>query len=93
MIRVSGTDLEHELAVRGWNQRELARKSGVSEATVSRAMASGTIRGMSAVRIALAFRQTPPVPELIHLVAGGLEGARALSGFAPPRVVEATSTA
>lgn len=69
MVRMSAGGLEYEVAVRGWDQRILARESGVSEATVSRAMGGGRIRGMSGLRIAQALRRTPPVPELQALVA------------------------
>ncbi len=45
MARVSPAELEYQVAVRGCDQRVLARDAGVSEATVSRAMWGGANLG------------------------------------------------
>lgn len=68
VVRISASELEYQLAIRGWDQRALAREAGVSEATVSRAMTGGRVRGMSGMKIAQALRRTPSVPELVSLV-------------------------
>lgn len=69
MVRMSPVELEYQLAIRGWDQRALARESGVSAATISRAMAGGRLRGLSGLRIAQALRRADPIPELVVLVA------------------------
>jgi DNA-binding transcriptional regulator LsrR (DeoR family) len=76
VVRLSAAELEYQLAIRGWDQRILARQAGVSEATVSRAMAGGRVRGMSGLRIAQALRRTAPVSELVVLVRIPEGGAR-----------------
>ena len=68
MTRVSPAELRYQLAIRGWDQETLAQESGVSEATISRAMAGRAIRGLSALRVAQALRRAQPVPELVALV-------------------------
>lgn len=68
MVRMSAAELYYQVAIRGWDQRVLAREAGVSEATVSRAMCGGPIRGLSAMRLAQALRRHEPVPELLVLV-------------------------
>lgn len=63
----------------------LARESGASEATISRAMAGRAIRGLSALHVAQALRRRQPVPELLMLVSqpGNSEPAGAASGSYP----------
>lgn len=68
MIRVSSAELRYQLAIRGWDQGALARESGVSEATVSRAMTGRAIRGLSALKVAQALRRRGPLPELAAIV-------------------------
>jgi hypothetical protein len=68
MMRMSAAELDYQVAIRGWDQRVLAHEAGVSEATVSRAMAGGRLRGVSGLPIAQALRRTAPVPELVSLV-------------------------
>lgn len=42
-MRVKGRELRYQAAIRGWDQRGLAEAAGVSQATVSRAMAGGQV--------------------------------------------------
>lgn len=65
---MSGSELRRQAAIRGWDQRALARHAGVSEATVSRAMASRSVRSMTALKLVQAFRRCRPLPELERLV-------------------------
>jgi hypothetical protein len=69
VIRVSGAELRYQLAIRGWDRGALARESGVSEATISRAMAGRGIRRLGAMRLAQGLRRGQPVPELLALVS------------------------
>ena len=64
MVRVSGEELQYQLAIRGWDQQSLARESGVSATAISRAMSGTAIRGANAMRVAQALRRVPPIPEL-----------------------------
>src|SRR5262245_24864432 len=65
---ISGSERRRQAAVRGWDQRALARHAGVSEATVSRAMAGRGVRGMTALKLVQALRRHRPLPELEALV-------------------------
>lgn len=60
--------LRYQAAIRGWDQHQLSRASGVSEATISRLMAGQSIRPVTAVQLARAFREHRPVKELVDLV-------------------------
>jgi len=71
---ISGPELRRQAAVRGWDQRALARHAGVSEATVSRAIAGRGVRGITALKLVQALRRHRPLPELEALVV--LEGNR-----------------
>jgi transcriptional regulator with XRE-family HTH domain len=68
VIRVSSDRLRHEAAIRGWDQRRLAREAGVSEGTISRALAGNPIRGVTALSVVQALRRVRPVPELERLI-------------------------
>ena len=57
-----------EASVRGWDQAGLARAAGVSEATVSRAFGGKTVRSATALRLALALKKHPVIPELESVV-------------------------
>lgn len=51
--------LRHEMAVRGWNQVELAKHAGVSQPTVSTALRGSPVSGRTAQAIREAFDRTP----------------------------------
>jgi hypothetical protein len=68
-MRVRGAALRRQAAIRGWDQRTLARHAQVSEATVSRAMAGECVRGRTALLLVQALRRQRPVPELELLLA------------------------
>jgi DNA-binding MurR/RpiR family transcriptional regulator len=65
---ISGSELRRQAAIRGWDQRALARQAGVSEATVSRAVAGRGVRGVTALKLVQALRRSRPVPELEQLI-------------------------
>ncbi len=44
-----------DMALRGWNQRDLARTAGVSEQVISLFMSSGSQTAKTAIAIARAF--------------------------------------
>jgi len=67
-VVIAGSELRRQAAIRGWDQRALARHAGVSEATVSRAMASRAVRGITALKFVQALRRHRPLPELELLV-------------------------
>jgi transcriptional regulator with XRE-family HTH domain len=71
MMVISARELRRQAAIRGWDQRALARFAGVSEATVSRAMAGHGVRGITALKLVQALRRYRPVPELELLVTAG----------------------
>lgn len=71
---ISGSELRRQAAIRGWDQRALARHAGVSEATVSRAIGGRGVRGITALKLVQALRRHRPLPELEALVL--LEGSR-----------------
>ena len=71
MIRISSTELQYQVAIRGWTVEKAGREAGVSAATVSRAMRGMPVRGLTALRLVQAFRRTAPVPELVDLVESG----------------------
>ena len=52
----------------GWDQHRLAAVAGVSQATVSRAMAGGQVHRGTLLRLARALHQEKPLPELKILV-------------------------
>jgi transcriptional regulator with XRE-family HTH domain len=60
--------LRYHTAIRGWDQHQLSRASGVSEATISRVMAGQSMRPLTALQLARAFREHRPVRELVDLV-------------------------
>ena len=68
MIRVTAERLRYEASVRGWDQRMLARQAGLSEATISRALAGCPVRGITALCVVQALRRSAPIPELVDLL-------------------------
>jgi transcriptional regulator with XRE-family HTH domain len=75
VVRLSGEELMYQLAIRGWDQQSLVRESGVSAATISRAVAGKRIRAASAMRMAQALRRADPVPELLIIVPVATRGS------------------
>lgn len=71
MIRISSSELQYQVAIRGWSMEKAAREAGVSVATISRAMRGMPVRGLTALLLVQAFRRAAPVPELIELVEAG----------------------
>jgi hypothetical protein len=67
-LLIRASELQHQAAIRGWDQRALARHAGVSEATVSRALAGRGVRGITAPKLVQALRRHRPVPELLVLI-------------------------
>jgi transcriptional regulator with XRE-family HTH domain len=67
-MRVRGRELRYQAAIRGWDQRALAEAAGVSQATVSRAMAGGHVHRSTLLRLARALHEREPLPELRELV-------------------------
>lgn len=67
-MRVRGNELRYQAAIRGWDQRCLAEAAGVSQATVSRAMAGGRIHRRTLLALARALRMQPPLAELTGLM-------------------------
>jgi len=72
LIKLKAAELQNQAAIRGWDQRRLARARGASEATISRAMSGrGVRRGVrraTLLRILRALQDAPPIPELQTLV-------------------------
>ncbi len=68
MFVIRRAELEYQLSIRGWDQKQLAISAGVSEATISRVVAGRRLRGLTALKIAQALRRSPPVSELSGLV-------------------------
>ncbi len=78
MIRISSSELQYQVAIRGWSMDKTAHEAGVSVATISRAMRGMPVRGLTALQLVQAFRRSAPVPELVDLVkAGNAWSARA----------------
>jgi lambda repressor-like predicted transcriptional regulator len=61
--------LAYEMAIRGLSGTDVARKAGLSPATVSTAMAGKPIAEASAMLIVKALDATPVVEILVRLVA------------------------
>ena len=55
-MRVKGRELHYQAAIRGWDQRSLAEAAGVSQATVSRAMAGGEVHRATLLRLVRALQ-------------------------------------
>jgi len=67
-VRVRGRELRYQAAIRGWDQRGLADAAGVSQATVSRAMAGGQVHRRTLLRLARALAAQEPLSHLPDLV-------------------------
>lgn len=59
-----GAALRYQAAIRGWDQRRLAQAAGVSQPTVSRAMAGGRVHRSTLIRLAAALHRQRPIQEL-----------------------------
>lgn len=68
MIRISSSEHQYQVAIRGWSMEKAAHEAGVSVATISRAMRGMPVRGLTALQLVQAFRRSAPVPELVELV-------------------------
>ncbi len=64
MIKIRADELRYQAAVRGWDQRSLARAAGVSEGTVSRTLAGGGVWRSTLVRLARALGKQPALSGL-----------------------------
>lgn len=64
MIRIQAEELRYQAAVRGWDQRSLARAAGISEGTISRALAGSGVRPSTLLRLARALHKQPAVSGL-----------------------------
>ena len=62
-MRIRGRELRYQAAIRGWDQHRLAQVAGVSQATVSRAMAGGHVHRGTLLRLARALQEQEPLPE------------------------------
>jgi transcriptional regulator with XRE-family HTH domain len=67
-MRVRGRELRYQAAIRGWDQRGLAEAAGISQATVSRAMAGGQVHRGTLLRLAHALTAHKPIAELQGLI-------------------------
>ncbi len=67
-MRIRGRELRYQAPIRGWDQHRLAKAAGVSQATVSHAMAGGHVHRGTLLRLARALRDEKPLPELEILV-------------------------
>jgi transcriptional regulator with XRE-family HTH domain len=78
LIRIRGGALRYQAALRGWDQHRLANAAGVSQATVSRAMAGHSVHRATILRLAAALKDQPPIRELeLLLDLDGDGGGRA----------------
>ena len=68
LIKLKAAELQNQAAIRGWDQRRLARACGASEATISRAMSGRGVRRATLLRILRALQDAEPIPELQKLV-------------------------
>ena len=68
LIKLKAAELQNQAAIRGWDQRRLARACGASEATISRAMSGHGVRRATLLRILRALQDAQPIPELQKLV-------------------------
>jgi transcriptional regulator with XRE-family HTH domain len=61
--------LERARVLRGWSKSDLAEKSGLGIATVSRALAGRPVEMETVRRLGLAFTNHPPLPEVLALLS------------------------
>lgn len=71
-ILIDGRLLCHRMAERGLTAVSLAGISGVSAPTIRRAMAGGArLQAEKVLKIGRALDATPPIPEVLALMAAG----------------------
>jgi transcriptional regulator with XRE-family HTH domain len=58
----------YQAAIRGWDQHRLAEVAGVSQATVSRAMAGGRVQRRTLILLERVLHEQKPLPELDRLL-------------------------
>ncbi|MGI8564810.1 MAG: helix-turn-helix domain-containing protein [Candidatus Dormibacter sp.] len=68
MIRIRADELRYQAALRGWDQRSLARAAGVSEGTVSRLLTGSGVRPSTLLRLARALKKQPALSGLEAVV-------------------------
>ena len=66
--RISRARLDRELVLRGWTAQDLARRSGVSGATISAARHGQPVRPSSIHRIVTALLRAPIVDGVAELL-------------------------
>lgn len=67
-MNINVEQLRYQAAIRGFDQRELARRARISEATVCRILQGRPARPMTARRLADALTTVPPIAQLMGLV-------------------------
>lgn len=77
MIRISSTELQHQVAVRAWSMEKAAREAGVSVPTISRAMRGVPVRGLTALQLVQAFAVIRRCPSSSTWCKPGTRGRRA----------------
>jgi transcriptional regulator with XRE-family HTH domain len=85
--RLDPERLDHQLALRGLRQRDLAQRSGVAEATLSRARGGRRVSERTLSRIAQALESAPVLPGRGALLVepGTYLAARVLERMAEPK--------
>jgi hypothetical protein len=68
-IRLDGSRIDHELAVRGISAGAFCEVSGIAPATLSRARHGGAMREGGVRALATALEQIPVIPGIDALVA------------------------
>lgn len=76
LLTLAQRELRREAAIRGWDQRALARTSGLSEATISRLMSGKPVRRSTVLFLVQALRRQEPIPELVGLLEEGADRGR-----------------
>jgi transcriptional regulator with XRE-family HTH domain len=83
--RMIGEKLERELAARGWDQKELAARTGVNEATISRHINNKRVPTTEIVTKYAPFRTLPPRRGRRERSPGGALGLGSGAGGRGPK--------